>query len=146
MAKKYTKKISEAQKFEGGSIKHDVAIPVSKIPEFFELGVKAVKKACPGIRTVPFWHIGDGNIHFNLSQPVDMDKQEYLSRWEEINHLVHQIVVDLDGSISAEHGIGTLKIDELKYFKPAVDIDTLKSIKLALDPNNIMNPGRIIKI
>ena len=75
-----------------------------------------------------------------------MDKQEYLSRWEEINHLVHQIVVDLDGSISAEHGIGTLKIDELKYFKPAVDIDTLKSIKLALDPNNIMNPGRIIKI
>lgn len=138
--------MSEAQKFEGGSIKHDVAIPVSKIPEFLELGVKAVKKACPGIRTVPFGHIGDGNIHFNLSQPVDMDKQEYLSRWEEINHLVHQIVVDLDGSISAEHGIGTLKIDELKYFKPAVDIDTLKSIKLALDPNNIMNPGRIIKI
>ena len=138
--------MSEAQKFEGGSIKHDVAIPVSKIPEFLELGIKAVKKACPGIRPVPFGHIGDGNIHFNLSQPVDMEKQEYLSRWEDINHLVHQIVVDLEGSISAEHGIGTLKVDELKYFKPAVDTDTLKSIKLALDPNNIMNPGRIIKI
>lgn len=138
--------MSEAQKFEGGSIKHDVAIPVSKIPEFLELGIKAVKKACPGIRPVPFGHIGDGNIHFNLSQPIDMDKEKYLSRWEEINHLVHQIVVDLGGSISAEHGIGTLKVDELKYFKPSVDIDTLKSIKLALDPNNIMNPGRIIKI
>ncbi|WP_438994161.1 FAD-binding oxidoreductase [Pseudemcibacter sp.] len=138
--------MSEAQKFEGGSIKHDVAIPVSKIPEFLELGTEAVKKACPGIRPVPFGHIGDGNIHFNLSQPIDMDKQEYLARWEEINHLVHEIVVDLGGSISAEHGIGTLKVDELKHFKSSVDIDTLKSIKLALDPKNIMNPGRIIKI
>ena len=119
---------------------------MSKIPEFLELGTEAVKKACPGIRPVPFGHIGDGNIHFNLSQPIDMDKQEYLARWEEINHLVHEIVVDLGGSISAEHGIGTLKVDELKHFKSSVDIDTLKSIKLALDPKNIMNPGRIIKI
>lgn len=138
--------MSEAQKFEGGSIKHDVAIPVSKIPEFLERGIKAVEQACPGIRPVPFGHIGDGNIHFNLSQPIEMDKEEYLSRWEEINHMVHEIVVNLGGSISAEHGIGTLKVDELKYFKPAVDIDTLKSIKIALDPKNIMNPGRIIEI
>lgn len=138
--------MSEAQKFEGGSIKHDVAVPVSKIPEFLKRSTELVKSEVPGIRPVPFGHIGDGNIHFNLSQPVDMEKAEYLAKWEEINHKVHELVVSLGGSISAEHGIGTLKAEELAHFKPAVDIKTMKSIKEALDPKNIMNPGRILKV
>lgn len=138
--------MSEAQKFEGGSIKHDVAVPVSKIPEFLERGTELVKAEVPGIRPVPFGHIGDGNIHFNLSQPVDMEKSEYLAKWEDINHKVHELVVSLGGSISAEHGIGTLKAEELEHFKPDVDIATMKSIKAALDPKNIMNPGRILKV
>jgi FAD/FMN-containing dehydrogenase len=138
--------MSEAQKFEGGSIKHDVSVPVSKIPEFLKIATDAVKNEIPDIRPVPFGHIGDGNIHFNLSQPVVMDKSEYLEKWDDINHKVHQIVVDLGGSISAEHGIGTLKADELEYFKPKVDINVMRSIKNALDPKNIMNPGRILTI
>jgi FAD/FMN-containing dehydrogenase len=137
--------MSEVQKHEGGSIKHDVSVPVSKIPEFLKRATDAVCSLVPGIRPVPFGHIGDGNIHFNLSQPVDMDKQEYLDRWEEINRFVHEIVVNIGGSISAEHGIGTLKVDDLAHFKPDIDIAMMKLIKNALDPKNIMNPGRIIR-
>lgn len=138
--------MSEAQKHEGGSIKHDVAIPISKIPEFLKLGSEAVKKACPGIRPVPFGHIGDGNIHFNLSQPTTMKKADYLSKWKDINRIVHEIVVDLGGSISAEHGIGTLKVEELEHFKSDVALNTMRNIKKALDPKNIINPGRIIRL
>ncbi|MDG1996469.1 MAG: FAD-binding oxidoreductase, partial [Emcibacteraceae bacterium] len=138
--------MSEAQKFEGGSIKHDVSVPISKIPEFLELATKTVEAEIPGIRPVPFGHIGDGNIHFNLSQPTDMEKSDYLAKWEDINHKVHEIVVSLGGSISAEHGIGTLKALELEHFKSAVDINTMQLIKDAFDPKNIMNPGRILTI
>ncbi len=138
--------MSEAQKHEGGSIKHDVSVPVSRIAEFIEEGTNAVCKHLPGIRPVPFGHIGDGNIHFNLSQPTDMDKQEYLSKWEEINRLVHEIVVKLGGSISAEHGIGTMKVADLEHFKPETDLNLMRDIKKTLDPNNMMNPGRIIDL
>lgn len=137
--------MSEAQKHEGGSIKHDVSVPVSKIPEFLEVATKAVQDHTPGIRPVPFGHIGDGNIHFNLSQPTNMDKQDYLAKWEEINRLVHEIVVDLGGSISAEHGIGTMKVADLEHFKPETDLNLMRDIKKTLDPNNIMNPGRIVR-
>ncbi len=137
--------MSEAQKHEGGSIKHDVSVPVSKIPEFLELATAAVKDKIPGIRPVPFGHIGDGNIHFNLSQPINMEKSEYLSNWEEINHLVHKIVTDLGGSISAEHGIGILKVDELAHFKSDIEIDLMKFIKNAIDKKNILNPSKILK-
>ena len=131
---------------KAGSIKHDIAVPVSKIPEFLSRGIDAVKIACPGIRPVPFGHIGDGNIHFNLSQPKDADKQEYLNKWEELNRIVHDIVADLDGSISAEHGIGTLKVQELEHYKSEIDLNVMREIKRAIDPKNIMNPGRIIKL
>ncbi len=137
--------MSEAQKFEGGSIKHDVSVPVSKIPQFLNSASSIVCAHIPGIRPVPFGHIGDGNIHFNLSQPVDMDKDEYLAKWEEINRIVHEIVVDFGGSISAEHGIGTLKVHELEHFKSNVDLNIMRAIKKAIDPNNIMNPGRIFR-
>lgn len=137
--------MSEAQKFEGGSIKHDIAVPVSKIPEFMETALKAVHEAMPGIRPVPFGHIGDGNIHFNLSQPMDMDKQTYLAQWPAMNRIVHDIVTDLGGSISAEHGIGTLKVDELERHKSTTELNLMRTLKKAIDPKNIMNPGRIIR-
>jgi len=138
--------MSEAQKFEGGSIKHDIAVPVSKIPEFMERGVEAVTNAMPGIRPVPFGHIGDGNIHFNLSQPIDMDKQAYLEHWPALNRIVHDIVTDFGGSISAEHGIGTLKVEELERHKSTTELDLMRDLKKALDPKRIMNPGRIINL
>ena len=137
--------MSEGQKFEGGSIKHDIAVPVSKIPAFLERATQAVIDHLPGIRPVPFGHIGDGNIHFNLSQPVGMDKTEYLEKWSELNRIVHDIVVDLDGSISAEHGIGSLKLEELEHYKPVTDLNIMRDIKLALDRKNIMNPERVIR-
>lgn len=138
--------MSEAQKFEGGSIKHDISVPVSQIPNFLTLATDAVMKAVPGIRPVPFGHIGDGNIHFNLSQPIDMDKALFLSEWSYINRIVHDIVTELGGSISAEHGIGTLKIEELKHYKSDLDLKMMSRIKKSFDPNNILNPNRIFKI
>ena len=137
--------LSEVQKFEGGSIKHDISVPVSKIPEFLDTASTAVKQAIPGIRPVPFGHIGDGNIHFNLTQPEGADKAAYLNRWEEINKVVHDIVHNLDGSISAEHGIGRLKVEELTRYKSPLALDLMRKLKKTMDPKNILNPGRIVQ-
>jgi D-lactate dehydrogenase (cytochrome) len=136
--------ITESQKPEGGSIKHDVSVPVSKVPEFIARASAACEATLPGIRIVAFGHAGDGNIHFNLSQPVGADRAQYLARWEEFNRIVHDIVVDLDGSISAEHGIGRLKREELVHYKPAIAIDLMGMLKRTLDPKGIMNPGKVI--
>ena len=137
--------MSEAQKHEGGSVKHDISVAVSKIPTFLERATFAVEEAMPGIRPVPFGHIGDGNIHFNLSQPVDMDRQDYLAKWPDLNRIIHDIVVDMGGSISAEHGIGILKVAELERYKSEVDLKIMRDIKNTLDPKNIMNPGRVVR-
>jgi FAD/FMN-containing dehydrogenase len=136
--------ITEAQKPEGGSIKHDVSVPVSKVPEFIARATAACEAALPGIRVVAFGHAGDGNIHYNLSQPVGADRAQYLARWAEFNRIVHDIVSELDGSISAEHGIGRLKRDELPHYKSPVALDLMRTIKLALDPKGIMNPGKVV--
>ena len=136
--------LSEAQKFEGGSIKHDISVPIRSIPRFIASASDAVEQFIPGIRPVPFGHLGDGNIHFNLSQPLDMDREMFLARWEDVNRIVHKIVVDLEGSISAEHGIGQLKVDELPLYKSSIEINMMHKIKDALDPKNIMNPGKIL--
>jgi D-lactate dehydrogenase (cytochrome) len=136
--------IVEAQKFEGGSIKHDIAVPVDKSPEFIRRAVAAVTAAMPGIRPLPFGHIGDGNIHFNLSQPPGMDMDEYLSHWAEMNRIVHDIVAELDGSISAEHGLGRLKREEITRYKSALEIELMRKVKAALDPQGIMNPGKVV--
>jgi FAD/FMN-containing dehydrogenase len=136
--------MSEAQKFEGGSIKHDISVSISAIPEFLKRAIAAVESLIPGIRPVPFGHIGDGNIHFNLSQPEDADKDAFLARWEEVNGVVHDIVAELNGSISAEHGIGQLKVDEISRYKPAVEIELMEQIKHVIDPNEIMNPGKVL--
>ncbi len=136
--------ITEAQKPEGGSIKHDVSVPVSKVPEFIARATAACEAALPGIRVVAFGHAGDGNIHYNLSQPTAADRAQFLARWSEFNRIVHDIVADLGGSISAEHGIGRLKREELRHYKPAVAIDLMRTLKQAFDPKGIMNPGKVI--
>ena len=137
--------MSEAQKPEGGSIKHDVSVPVASVPAFLTEALAAVEKLVPGCRPVPFGHLGDGNIHFNISQPIGADKQAFLDGWDEMNTVVHGIVARYHGSISAEHGIGRLKRDLLPAAKGPVAIDMMHSIKQALDPNGILNPGKMLK-
>ena len=137
--------MSEAQKPEGGSIKHDVSVPVSSIPAFMKKAEIAVLAAMPGARICAFGHLGDGNIHYNISQPIGADKQEFLGRWREINAIVHAIVLDMGGSISAEHGIGQLKRDELASIREPIEIDLMKRIKNAFDPAGIMNPGKVLQ-
>ncbi|WP_434053203.1 MAG: FAD-binding oxidoreductase [Roseibium sp.] len=136
--------MSEVQKAEGGSIKHDVSVPVASVPDFLDKAMAAVQSFVPGCRPVPFGHIGDGNIHFNVSQPVGADKSEYLSKWDEMNEIVHGIVGDFGGSISAEHGIGRLKRELLKSVKSDVELDLMRRIKRDFDPKNLLNPGRIL--
>ena len=140
---KIREELPAAQSREGGSIKHDVSVPVSAAIEFIEKASHAVKSEISGIRVCAFGHIGDGNIHYNLTQPPDMDKQAFLDNWECLNRIVHDIVVDMNGSISAEHGIGLLKKMELGHYASSVNLDVMRQIKRAIDPNNIMNPGKI---
>jgi len=136
--------IVELQKFAGASIKHDISVAVSRVPAFMTRAIAAVTSALPGIRPVPFGHIGDGNIHFNLYQPETMRADEFLARQPELSRIVHDIVAELDGSISAEHGIGRLRRDDLQRYKPAIELELMRRIKRALDPDNIMNPGKVI--
>jgi FAD/FMN-containing dehydrogenase len=137
--------MSNAQKPEGGSIKHDVSVPVSAIPAFMAKAEEAVMAAVPGARICAFGHLGDGNIHYNISQPVGADKQAFIDRWREINAIVHALVLDFGGSISAEHGIGQLKRDELAEIRSDIEIDLMRRIKNAFDPKLIMNPDKVIR-
>jgi FAD/FMN-containing dehydrogenase len=139
---KLRESISESQKHEGGSIKHDISVPVSRIPAFMREALSAAEKLIPGIRPVPFGHVGDGNLHFNFTQPVGMDTETYLGKWSALNRVVHDIVIAHGGSISAEHGIGVLKREEGRRTKSAVELALLRRIKQALDPKGIMNPGK----
>lgn len=136
--------IVEAQKFEGGSIKHDVSVPVDRSPEFIRRATAAVERAMPGIRPLPFGHIGDGNIHFNLSQPEGMNREKFLAEWPAMNRIVHDIVAELGGSISAEHGLGRLKRDEITRYKSAIELELMRRVRTALDPLGIMNPGKVV--
>jgi FAD/FMN-containing dehydrogenase len=136
--------MSEVQKHEGGSIKHDIAVPVARVPEFIERASQLVELMIPGARPVPFGHLGDGNIHYNVSQPPAMDRAVFLANWEALNTAVHEIVLDLDGSISAEHGIGRLKRDLLPHAKQPLELELMRKIKQAFDPNNILNPGKLL--
>ncbi len=136
--------IVEAQKHEGGSIKHDVSVPVAAVPRFLELATAKVREMIPGIRPVPFGHLGDGNIHFNLSQPLGADREAYLAQWEVVNEEVHTIVHALGGSISAEHGLGRLKLEENKRFKEPIELEMMRAIKAVFDPKGLMNPGKMI--
>jgi len=136
--------VVEGQRHEGGSIKHDVSVPVASVAAFLERATAAVTERLPAIRVVAFGHAGDGNIHFNLSQPIGADTAAYLARWGEFNHIVHEIVAGFGGSISAEHGIGRLKRHELTHYKSPVELEMMARVKAALDPYNIMNPGKTV--
>jgi FAD/FMN-containing dehydrogenase len=136
--------MSAAQKPEGGSIKHDISVPVVAVPDFIEQANAAVVKLIPGARPVPFGHLGDGNIHYNVSQPIGADSADFLARWHDVNAVVFDIVLRMGGSISAEHGIGVLKRDELPDVKDKVAIELMRGIKAMLDPLGIMNPGKVL--
>ncbi len=136
--------LPDAQKPEGGSIKHDVSVPVAKVPQFLREADAACERLIPGIRPVPFGHMGDGNIHYNISQPVGAEKNAFLSRWYEVNAVVHEVVKELGGSISAEHGIGVIKRDLLPDVKDGVALELMRTLKKTLDPNGILNPGKVL--
>ncbi|WP_170873030.1 FAD-binding oxidoreductase [Azonexus hydrophilus] len=135
--------ISEAQKIEGVSIKHDIAVPVSRIPDFLSTADAELAAAFPGIRVVAFGHVGDGNLHYNLSKPGAQDNAVFLASQAEVNRIVHDTVHALNGSISAEHGIGQLKREEILRYKSATEIALMQTIRQALDPRGLMNPGKL---
>jgi FAD/FMN-containing dehydrogenase len=137
--------LSETQKALGGSIKQDLSVPVSAIPAFLQEGMEAVKKLIPGVRPMPFGHMGDGNIHFNFSQPEGWQREQFLARWPEVDKILHEILARYGGSISAEHGIGLQKLEELPAVKDPVEYEMMLAIKKVLDPNGILNPGKVLR-
>lgn len=138
------KYISDAQKIEGISIKHDVSVSISNVPAFIELADAALERAFPGVRIVAFGHIGDGNIHYNASMPDTAQNEQFIARSTEINRIVYDIVAQLNGSISAEHGLGQLKRNEIHRYKNPLELELMGNIKCTLDPQGLMNPGKLI--
>jgi FAD/FMN-containing dehydrogenase len=137
--------MSDVQRREGASIKHDVSVPVAAVPTLIEEGMAAVMRVVDGIRPCPFGHLGDGNIHFNLSQPVGADPKAFMAREPDLNAAIYEIVLRLGGSVSAEHGIGQLKAGLLERIKDPVALEMMRAIKMALDPNGILNPGKMLR-
>ena len=136
--------ISEAQKIEGLSIKHDVSVPISRIAEFLERADSALRQAFPDIRIVAFGHVGDGNLHYNQSKAESAENAAFIAVQPAVNRLVHDLVHELGGSISAEHGIGQLKREEILRYKSSVEMATMRTLKRALDPHGLMNPGKVL--
>jgi FAD/FMN-containing dehydrogenase len=135
---------SEAQKREGASVKNDVSVPVSKVPAFIRRASQACEMLMPGIRPVPFGHVGDGNIHFNLEQPLDADPAWFLAQDHAIMDTVNDVVRQFEGSFSAEHGIGRLKPYMMTTWRGGPELGLMQQIKAALDPQGIMNPGKLL--
>ena len=141
---KIRESLPESELHEGGSIKHDVSVPLPDIPAFLDQASEAVRSALPGVRVVAFGHLGDGNIHFNVAQPEGDDKEAYLAKWGCINEIVHGIVGSFNGSISAEHGLGRLKRDEVQQYKSPLELELMRKLKAAIDPERTLNPGKVI--
>jgi len=135
--------IAEAQRLEGVSIKHDISVPVDRIPELIDRATTQLEKNYPGVRLICFGHVGDGNLHFNLSKPDRSSNDDFVRETAAVNRIVHDVVMNLGGSISAEHGIGQLKVDELSHYKDPLELELMRSLKHALDPMGLMNPGKI---
>jgi FAD/FMN-containing dehydrogenase len=139
------KNIAEAQKAEGISIKHDVSIPISSVPQFIAQASAALRVAYPGVRIVAFGHIGDGNIHYNISMLNAEKNADFIAQHEHsVNRVVYEVVARLDGSISAEHGLGQLKREEIAHYKSALELELMRNVKRTLDPHGLMNPGKVI--
>ena len=136
--------LSDVQKLEGGSIKHDISVAIADVPEFLRRAEIAVTARVPGARMLAFGHLGDGNVHCNVSQPVGADTAAFLARWHEVNAIVHGIVADMGGSVSAEHGIGVLKRDLLVQVKDPVALEVMRALKAVLDPRGVLNPGKVL--
>lgn len=136
--------ISEAQRVEGRSVKHDVSVPVSAIPTFLSRAEAALKSICPSVRIVAFGHVGDGNLHYNLAAAHRDDNDDFIARTPEFNRIVHDVVAQCGGSISAEHGIGQLKREEIVRYKSALELDLMRRIKQVIDPDGLMNPGKVL--
>ena len=136
--------IPEAQGHEGGSIKNDISVPVSLMATYLEKADALIEGIVPGIRPMTFGHIGDGNLHYNLTQPADMSKADFMDKWHDVTDPLNDLVFELGGSFSAEHGVGKLKRDELVRYTPAVEIDLMRKVKAAIDPTGIMNPGKVL--
>ncbi len=136
--------ISDAQKGEGASIKNDLSIPISKVTDFIAKADAICESVVPGIRPMTFGHIGDGNLHYNLTQPKGMDGQAFLDKWHDVTDPLNDLVEEMNGSFSAEHGIGRMKRDELVRYSPPVEIDLMRKIKAVIDPTGIMNPGKVL--
>jgi FAD/FMN-containing dehydrogenase len=135
-----------AQSEEGLNIKHDISLPVSSIPEFVQVTDALLEAAIPGVRLVNFGHLGDGNLHYNVQAPERMDAATFLHTQEEqVNTIVFDSVSRFKGSISAEHGVGSLKVDHLTHYKSPVALQLMRAVKAALDPHNLLNPGRVIR-
>jgi FAD/FMN-containing dehydrogenase len=136
--------VSEAQKLDGVSIKHDISVPVSRVPEFIERASAALVEKFPGIRIVAFGHMGDGNVHYNCGKDGPDAASRFFGESPEVNHVVYEVVAALGGSISAEHGLGALKVEEIKRYKDPLELDLMRAIKRTLDPAGIMNPGKVL--
>jgi D-lactate dehydrogenase (cytochrome) len=134
----------EVQRHVGGSIKHDVSVPVAAVPAFIAEANAAVTRLIPGSRPLPFGHLGDGNIHYNVNQPEGADKAAFVARWDDVNAVVFEVVARYGGSISAEHGIGVMKRDLLPKVKDPVALDLMRTLKRTLDPKGILNPGKVL--
>ena len=136
--------ISESQGADGPAIKHDIALPIARIPAFIAQTDAALARHFPGLRMVVFGHLGDGNLHYNISEPPSFTVEAWLGEWKKVSTVVHDCVNDFGGSISAEHGLGKLKNVEVRKYKSAVELALMQSIKNTLDPANIMNPGKVV--
>jgi D-lactate dehydrogenase (cytochrome) len=138
--------IPEAQRLDGASLKHDVSLPIVVLPEFVERAAAWVKEHVPEGRLVAYGHVGDGNLHFNLNQAPDADRDAFLAREPETKRAIHDLVREFGGSFSAEHGIGRLKVEELERYAQPAELELMRAVKRAFDPNGILNPGKIFRL
>ena len=136
--------ISSAQKFEGASIKHDIGVPIDRIPELLTAGQRLVETITPGARLCAFGHVGDGNLHYNVSQPVGAEPDEFRAAGQEFTQALYATVRELGGTFSAEHGVGVFKKAHLGDFRSDAELALMRSLKTALDPANILNPGKVL--
>ena len=138
--------IPEAQRKEGAGLKHDISVPLSALAEFVARGAAWVSGHVPGARLVAYGHVGDGNLHFNLTEAEGAARGALEPRAAEAQRALHDLAVSLGGSFSAEHGIGRLKVAELERYAPATELELMRAVKRAFDPHGIMNPGKVLRV